>query len=38
MVKKTILTFFLLLIFQGRGGKGTEAPNVNDEMSFPSLG
>jgi hypothetical protein len=29
-----------LLIFQGgRGGRGhAEAPNVNDELSFPSLG
>merc|ERR1719273_1712085 len=24
--------------FKPRGGKGAEAPNVNDEMSFPSLG
>ena len=24
-------------VFQARG-KGAEAPNVNDEMSFPSLG
>jgi hypothetical protein len=26
------------LIFQPRGGRGAEAPNVNDESSFPSLG
>ena len=28
---------FLNFLFQPRG-KGAEAPNVNDEMSFPSLG
>ena len=30
-------TFFKSFFFQPRG-KGAEAPNVNDEMSFPSLG
>ena len=28
---------FFNFLFQPRG-KGAEAPNVNDEMSFPSLG
>ena len=28
---------YFIFVFQARG-KGAEAPNVNDEMSFPSLG
>ena len=34
------MLMFSCRLFQGggRGGRGPEAPNVNDELSFPSLG
>ena len=33
-----IWIILLIISLQPRGGRGAEAPNVNDESSFPSLG